>query len=185
MEKVRTTSWEWLKAIMIALTLAFIVRMFLFAPIVVDGHSMQPTLEPDDKMIVNQIEYSISEPERFDIVVFHAPGGKDYIKRIIGLPGEKIEYVDDTLHVNDEPIEEPFLDDLKKGLYGQVLTGDFSLQELTGNETVPEDHYFMMGDNRRLSKDSRDIGAIAKEEIIGRANVVVWPFDNIQIVNNE
>ncbi|BAD64821.1 signal peptidase I [Shouchella clausii] len=176
---------EWAKAICIALCATLLVRLFLYAPIVVDGHSMQPTLDSGDKMIVNQIGYVFIEPKRFDIVVFHAPGGKDYIKRIIGLPGDHLKYENDTLYINGKETAEPYLNSLKQTLYGdQLLTGDFTLEELIGEEVIPDDYYFMMGDNRRLSKDSRDIGLIPKSEIIGKANVIFYPFEHISIVND-
>ncbi|MBM0065178.1 signal peptidase I [Alkalicoccobacillus gibsonii] len=183
MEKKRSESWEWVKAIAIALLLAFVIRTFMFASVVVDGESMQPTLEPDDKLIVNKIGLQLSEPERFDIMVFHAPGGNDYIKRVIGLPGEEIEYKDDTLYVNQEPVAEPFLDEMKQRYEGEILTGDFTLEELPHalGPVVPEDSYFVMGDNRRRSKDSRDIGAVHKEDMIGGASLTFWPIRNIKI----
>ncbi len=81
MSEGKKESWEWLKAIVVALLLAFLIRQFLFAPVIVDGESMMPTLEHNDRMIVNKIGYMFSEPKRFDIIVFHAPAGKDYIKR--------------------------------------------------------------------------------------------------------
>ena len=183
MKKERSESWEWVKAIVIALLLAFVIRTFMFASVVVDGESMQPTLEPNDKMIVNKIGLQLSEPKRFDIIVFHAPGGNDYIKRVIGLPGEEIEYRDDTLYINQEPVTEPFLDEMKMYYEGEVLTGDFKLEELSPafDSVVPEDSYFVMGDNRRRSKDSRDIGSIHKQDVIGEASLTFWPIKNIKI----
>ena len=131
MEKVKKEKnefWEWTKALFVAFGIAVIIRYFLFTPIVVDGDSMMPTLKDGDRMIVNKIGYKIGEPDRFDIVVFHAPEGKDYIKRVIGLPGEYIEYKDDQLYINGEPIEEPYLDEYKSQLTEWTLTQDFSLQ---------------------------------------------------------
>lgn len=180
MKKEKSESWEWVKAIVIALILAFVIRTFMFASVVVDGESMQPTLEPNDKMIVNKIGFQLSEPERFDIIVFHAPGGNDYIKRIIGLPGEELEYRDDTLYINQQPIAEPYLDELKENYSGELLTGDFTLADVTSETVVPEDSYFVMGDNRRRSKDSRDIGAIMSEDVIGSASLTFWPIENIK-----
>ncbi|WP_227935790.1 signal peptidase I [Alkalihalobacillus deserti] len=175
MSKGKKESWEWLKAVVIALVLAFVIRHFLFAPVIVDGESMMPTLEHNDRMIVNKISYTFGEPDRFDIIVFHAPAGKDYIKRIIGLPGDEIEYRDDVLYVNGEALPEPYLDELKQAYNGDLLTRDF--QEVT----VPEGELFVMGDNRGRSKDSRDIGTIDIDEVIGKANVVFWPVSNIRI----
>ncbi|GAF63742.1 signal peptidase I [Alkalihalobacillus trypoxylicola] len=181
-EKQKSGSLEWIKALFIALIIAFLVRYFLFAPIVVDGESMSPTLQNGDRMIVNKIGYSFLEPERFDIIVFHAPGGKDYIKRVIGLPGDKIEFRLDTLYINDEPIEEQYLEELKASYSGETLTNNFTLYDVTNELVVPEEHLFVMGDNRRHSKDSRDIGTIHYDEVIGQANVVFWPLKDIRIV---
>ena len=87
MTKKKNELWEWIKALIIAVLLATVIRTFLFAPIVVDGSSMMPTLHNQDRMIVSKFSYKIGEPKRFDIIVFHAPEGKDYIKRVIGLAG--------------------------------------------------------------------------------------------------
>lgn len=181
MSEGKKESWEWLKAIVVALVLAFLIRQFLFAPVIVDGESMIPTLEHNDRMIVNKIGYVFGEPKRFDIIVFHAPAGKDYIKRVIGLPGDTIHYQNDTLYVNGEQIDEPYLDELRQLYSGEAVTGDFQLVDVTGETIVPEDQLFVLGDNRRHSKDSRDIGTIHIDEVIGRANVVFWPLPNIRI----
>ncbi|MBM7837629.1 signal peptidase I [Alkalihalobacillus xiaoxiensis] len=182
----KSPTTEWAKIISLALLITIAVRIFLLAPIIVEGHSMQPTLDTGDKMIVNQVGYTFLKPERFDIVVFHAPSGKDYIKRIVGLPGESLSYESDTLYIDGNPVDEPFLDKLKATLHGeQPLTGDFTLKELTGLDAIPEGHYFVMGDNRRLSKDSRDIGVVAKTEFIGKANLIFYPLDNMTIVNKK
>jgi signal peptidase I len=97
MGKKKSEFWGWMKTIIIAILLASSVRYFLFAPFVVEGQSMMPTLHDQDRMIVNKIKYSFVKPERFDIIVFHTKDKKDYIKRIIGLPGDRIEYKNDTL----------------------------------------------------------------------------------------
>jgi signal peptidase I len=182
-KKKKNESWEWVKALLIAFGLAAIIRVFLFTPIVVDGVSMMPTLENGDRMIVNKIGYTIGEPKRFDVVVFHAPEEKDYIKRVIGLPGDEVEYRDDILYVNGEPFEEPYLDQYKSEIVDNPLTGDFTLEETIGSKTVPADHVFVMGDNRRKSKDSRHIGAVAIDEIIGSTKVVFWPIKDFGIIN--
>lgn len=181
MSTVRSESWEWLKAILIALLLAFVIRYFLFAPIVVDGQSMMPTLQNSDRLIVNKIGYTISKPERFDIIVFHATSEKDYIKRVIGLPGDTIAYENDALYINGELVEELYLAEYQKSAYSLPLTGDFTLEDYTGAKVVPEGHLFVLGDNRQHSKDSRHIGFISYDSIVGSANVIFWPFSEIRI----
>ncbi len=181
-EKKKNETWEWMKALLIAFGLAAIIRVFLFTPIVVDGESMMPTLENGDRMIVNKIGYTIGKPDRFDIVVFHAPEQKDYIKRVIGLPGDEVEYRDDVLYINGKAFEEPYLDQYKAEVADSPLTEDFTLEEKIQRTTVPEGHVFVLGDNRRKSKDSRHIGAVAIDEIIGNTNIVFWPIEDFGFV---
>jgi signal peptidase I len=183
MAKKKNELWEWTKALVIAVALAAIIRTFLFAPIVVDGLSMMPTLHNQDRMIVNKFSYRLGEPDRFDIIVFHAPEGKDYIKRVIGLPGDEIEYKDDTLYVNGKPYEEPYLDQYKKAVIDGPLTEPFTLEEKIGKTKVPAGELFVMGDNRRYSKDSRHIGTVPMEKVLGKTNILYWPIKDIQIVD--
>lgn len=180
--KKKNELWEWTKALLIAFGVAAIIRMFLFTPIVVDGESMIPTLGDGDKMIVNKIGYTIGKPDRFDIIVFHAPEQKDYIKRVIGLPGDEVKYEDDVLYINGEPYEEPYLDPLKEQATDMPLTEDFTLEGKIGEVTVPENHVFVLGDNRRRSKDSRHIGPVSMEEIIGSTKLVFWPLEDFGFV---
>lgn len=182
-KKTKNETWEWIKALLIAFGLAAIIRVFLFTPIVVDGVSMMPTLADGDKMIVNKIGYSIGEPKRFDIIVFHAPEQKDYIKRIIGLPGDEVVYEDDVLYINGEAIEEPYLDQYKQEAIELPLTDDFVLEDKIQATVVPEGHVFVLGDNRRKSKDSRHIGAVPMEEVIGKTKLVFWPMKNLGFVD--
>lgn len=174
MEKTKEKNefWEWTKALVIAIGLAFLIRYFLFAPIVVDGSSMEPTLFEGDRMIVNKM----GKLDRFDIIVFHASEEKDYIKRIIGLPGDRIEYKDDVLYINGEQYDEPYLDELKKQILDGQLTQDFIVEE------IPEGQIFVMGDNRKASKDSRHIGTVKIDEVIGDTKLIYWPYKEIRIV---
>ncbi|MCM3569083.1 signal peptidase I [Neobacillus mesonae] len=182
MTKKKNELWEWTKALLIAVALAAVIRYFLFAPIVVDGLSMMPTLQDQDRMIVNKLSYEIGEPHRFDIIVFHAPEHKDYIKRVIGLPGDHIEYKNDTLYVNGKAYKEPYLDEYKSQVEDGPLTDDFTLEEKIGRTTVPKGELFVMGDNRRFSKDSRHIGTIPMGKVIGKASVIFWPIKDARIV---
>ena len=181
-KKGKNEFWEWSKALLIAFGLAWLIRYFLFTPIVVDGESMMPTLEDGDRMIVNKIGYEVGEPDRYDIVVFHAPEKKDYIKRVIGLPGDHIAYKNDQLYINGEAQQEPYLDSYKEEINEGTLTEDFTLEELTHMEVVPEGHVFVMGDNRRYSKDSRIIGVVSMEEIIGSTSFIFWPPTEMGLV---
>lgn len=180
LEKAREEIWEWVKSILIALLLVVIVRTFFLTPAIVEGASMNPTLQDQNRMIVTKID----KPDRFDIIVFQATEDKKYIKRVIGLPGDRIEYIDDILYINGKPYEEPYLDNYKQKIIDGPLTNSFTLQETpVKSEVVPEGHLFVMGDNRRNSKDSRHIGAIPMEKIIGTTKIVFWPLKEIKIVN--
>jgi signal peptidase I len=178
--KDKSEIWEWIKALFIAITLAFIIRVFFFTPIVVDGASMEPTLQDQDRMIVTKI----GEPKRFDIIVFHAPDKRDYIKRVIGLPGDRIKYKDDILYINGKAYDEPYLDEYKNELKDDgPLTNSFTLEETpVGSEVVPEGHLFVLGDNRRRSRDSREIGAIPIEKVVGKTRIVFFPIKDIKVI---
>jgi len=172
--------YEWTKALLIAFLIAFLIRTFLFSLIIVDGPSMQPTLYDRDRMIVNKFIYHFKEPSRFDIVVFHASKQKDFIKRVIGLPGEHVAIKNDILYINGEPIDEPYIhyhDD-------ELIQSNFKLENIPGQyETIPEGYILVLGDNRNNSTDSRRLGLISMDQIVGKANVIYWPFDRIKIVN--
>jgi signal peptidase I len=182
MVRKKNETWEWIKALAAALLLAGIIRFFLFAPVVVDGQSMMPTLHNGDRLIVSKIGYMIGEPKRFDIVVFHATEEKDYIKRVIGLPGDEIEYKDDKLYVNGKQVNEEYLKPYKQKTKDGNLTYDFTLYELTGKKKVPEGQLFVLGDNRRNSNDSRNIGTIDEDLILGKASFRFWPLSDIGFV---
>ena len=138
----------------IIILIIILLKMYVISPIRVNGTSMNPTLENGDIMILNKIGYRITKIKRFDIVVIKY---KDelLIKRVIGLPGEKIKYENNTLYVNDKALDEEF---------DKTYTYNFSIKEI-GSTTVPEDSYFVLGDNREVSKDSRSIGFIDREDI--------------------
>ncbi|MCK1981669.1 MULTISPECIES: signal peptidase I [Peribacillus] len=178
----RKEVFSWIKAILIAVILAFLIRTYIFAPIVVDGESMMPTLQDHERIVLTKFGTNIDNIDRFDIVVFHATVDKDYIKRVIGLPGDHIEYKDDTLYINGKAYEEPYLDKYKNQMAGVPLTESFKLEDITGSMTVPEGQLFLMGDNRQNSLDSREIGTISVDEIVGKANLVYWPINEIKIV---
>lgn len=181
---IRNSEWfEWIKAFVIAFIIIFLMRTFFFAPIIVDGPSMMPTLHDRDQMVVNKFSYRFREPERFDIIVFHATTEKDFIKRIIGLPGEHVMVQDDTLYIDGQEVEEPFLEEYKQNRT-RPLTENFTLESLPGGyEKIPEGYVLVLGDNRNNSTDSRSLGVIAMDQIVGKASFIYWPIQRIQTID--
>lgn len=171
-------------SVAIAFVLFLVIRTYLFYPFQVVGDSMVPTLETGDRLILNKL----AEVDRFDIVVFPAPDGTDeeYVKRIIGLPGDEITYFQDELYINGKKIEEHYLESLKEDS-DQQLMSDFTLYSLdatAGYSVVPEDMYFVLGDNRSVSKDSRVFGFIPAAQIEGTADLRLWPLNKIGIIDD-
>lgn len=138
------------------------------------GSSMSPTFENKDILILNKLHYRFFDIKRFDVVSLEYDDTKYLIKRVIGLPGDKIEYKNNVLYINGEAYEEEFLND-------DVITNDFSINDL-GYEVIPEDMYLVLGDNREDSLDSRDIGLITKKDILGKVNIRIWPINKIRFV---
>ena len=166
-KSVKQEIFEWVMVIVVAAALAFVVRTFIFEPVRVDGSSMLNTLTNNDFMIATKYDYLMGDPERFDVVICDYPNtsdGKYRVKRVIGLPGETIELVAGELYVNGEHIAQDF-DMTQNAAY-------------FGPYTVPEGHYFVMGDNRNNSKDSRSamVGALPRSMIRGHVRLVVFPF---------
>jgi signal peptidase I len=172
---------EWLKAFGIGLIIFAFVRTFFFSNYVVEGESMMPTLEEGNKLVVNKIGYQIGDLNRFDVIVFHANEKEDFVKRIIGLPGDRIEYRDDQLWINGEKYPEPFLEKYRKEILDGRLTGDFTLKERTGEKIVPKDHFFVLGDNRRGSWDSRHFGFVSVNQVVGKVNLRYWPIGELDV----
>ena len=152
----------------IIIVVVLFIKAFIVTPIKVNGESMYPTLEEGDIMILNKTAYYFNEPKRFDIVVVDMPD-EYLIKRVIGLPGEHIEYKNNTLYVDGKEIEEDF---------DHGKTDDFNIEEL-GSVNVPEDSYLVMGDNRENSLDSRELGFMKTDQLLGRTSLIVLPFNRI------
>lgn len=167
---------DWIVVIAVALFVAFVVRTFVVAHFVVEGESMYSTLDTGDRVFVNKLSYRLHDPNRGDVVVLHQITGaaeRDLIKRVIGLPGETVEMRNCTVLIDGRVLNEPYLDP-------EVVTptncgGDFAFAG-----AIPDDHVFVMGDNRGGSQDSRAIGPIAEDDLVGRAFVVFWPRDHWQ-----
>lgn len=142
------------------------IRTFIVTPVRVDGPSMNPTLEDNQLLILSKYQ---KKYERFDIIVFKH-GKSKLVKRIIGIPGDRVEYKNNLLYINGEMIDEPF---------DHVVTNDFNLSDI-GYDTIPEGMYFVVGDNRKNSLDSRYIGLVDKKDIEGVVNFSLWPFKKVK-----
>ncbi|MBA5728750.1 signal peptidase I [Aerococcaceae bacterium INB8] len=161
-------------AVLVAVLIFLALRHYVLQPFQVEGNSMEPQLHNQDQMVMLRNK----DIKRYDVVVFPDPrgSGDSYVKRIIGEPGDEIYFSNDTLYLNNQPVEEPYLEPLKSETVGK-FTEDFSLWDTLGLTEVPEDYYFVMGDNRPYSGDSRQFGLIQAEDIQGVTNFVYFPFE--------
>lgn len=160
---------EYLESIIIALVLALIIRTFLFQPFFIPSGSMEPTLQVGDRIIVSKFTYYFNELKLGDVVVFKYPldPKRDFIKRVIGVPGDVIEARDSQLLVNGLIVPEPYV---------PRDYGDF------GPVEVPEQHFFVLGDNRTNSQDSRNWGFVPEENLVGKAQVIFWPISRLSVI---
>lgn len=158
------------ETILLALVL-FLVINTLSARVRVENISMKPTLQPGEFLLVNRVAYKIGEPSIGDIIVFHAPGPSDldYIKRVIGLPGDHVKITDGMVYVNDQPLYEPYIADPPR---------------YSGEWDVPSEQLFVLGDNRNNSSDSHLWGFVPYEDIVGRALLIYWPLPEATLLTN-
>ncbi len=175
--------FDWVVVVGVALLVAILVRTFLLAHFVVEGTSMYSTLDTGDRVFVNKLSYRLHDPNRGDIVVLHELTGtaeRDLIKRVIALPGEEIRMENCEVFIDEDPndsipaqrLNEPYLDPtvVTPGRCGQPIQPT----------VVAEGHVFVMGDNRPGSQDSRALGSISYDDLVGRAFVVFWPRSSWQ-----
>ncbi len=157
--------FEWVKTILIAVVIALLLRGLVISPFKVSMTSMYPTLQPDDLILVDKLTYKFRLPMPGDIIVFHSPLGesKDFVKRVIAVGGDEIEGVNGQLFVNKELLKEPYLSN----------NPNISFP----SQVIEDGKYFVMGDNRDNSLDSRSFGPIEKKEIVGRVLLIFWPFN--------
>nr|WP_328803889.1 signal peptidase I [Paenibacillus glycinis] len=182
--------FEWVKALAIAAILVLVIRYFLFAPFIVDGPSMEPNFYTGERLIVDKAIFEIRKPKRGEVIVFHVPEeGRDFIKRVIGVPGDKIKYEDDNLYVNGKLVDEPYLKEsiAAAKANGEIFNNNGGEERNFPNsnfdtDVVPAGHVLAFGDNRRNSKDSRIIGFVDDKEIVGRADVIFWPMNKLAFV---
>lgn len=167
-KRKKSTMREMLESVVIAVVLAAVIRLFILEPFYIPSGSMEPTLMINDRIIVSKVTYQLREPQPGDIVVFKFPldPSRNFVKRLIATGGDTVEIKDSVLYINNKPVQENYL---PSGLKFQ----DY------GPKKVPEGYYFMMGDNRNNSDDSRVWGFLDKKLIVGKAEVIYWPLDRI------
>jgi len=156
---------ELIETAFLALVIFVALRLFV-QNFRIEGHSMEPNLHDGQFLIVDKVSYKLHEPERGDVVIFHAPPApnKDFIKRVMGLPGEEIEMRKGVVYVNNRPLEEPYI--------------PYPGSRSWGPRRVGPDELFVLGDNRTSSNDSRQWGMLPRDQVIGRALFCYWPPQN-------
>ncbi len=171
-----------IETIVIALSIFLIVYLFVASPHQVNGQSMVPNFQSGEYVLSDKVSYKLGQPKRGDIVVFHAPEtancpkgtGCDFIKRLLGLPGETVEIKDNGIWINGQKLVEPYIPDTF-----QTLPGPYTRQ---GAITLGQDEYFASGDNRPYSSDSRSWGPITKNDIVGKAFLRYWPPQSAGVI---
>ncbi|MGH8977282.1 MAG: signal peptidase I [Acidimicrobiia bacterium] len=169
---------EWMILIAAALALALLVQTFLVKAFYIPSESMVPTLNENDRVLVNKLSYKFHDVHRGDIVVFKAPEGeesgvKDLVKRVIGLPGDNLAFRDGAVYVNGALLDEDYLPE------GTVTS---QICNVASELTVPANSYYMMGDNRQASRDSRCFDAIPEGDIVGRVFFKMWPLSDLSFM---
>jgi len=163
---------SWMRDLMISVVVSAFIIIFLYQPVRVEGTSMLPVLEDQDRLFINKMAYRVGDIHRGDVVVFQYPRDheKSYIKRVIALPGDDLRIDHGQVYVNGQAIAEAYVP--------KRFADDRSQPKML----VPEHEYFVMGDHRSISSDSRDFGPVERELIYGKAAFVYWPVDQAGVV---
>jgi signal peptidase I len=163
---------HWLRDLLFSVVLAVIVILFLYQPVKVEGTSMMPTLDDQERIFINKFVYKFGDIQRGDVVVFWYPldPSKSYIKRVIGLPGETVRITNGRVFINDKELTEPY-----------VIPAYLDRQSYQA-KTVEPDHYYVLGDHRNSSNDSRAWGTVSREFIYGKAVLIYWPVEKFHLL---
>lgn len=177
-DKMRYFIKEWVEPVAIAIILALIIRSFIVQAFKIPTGSMRPTLIENDRILVNKFIYRFREPKRGDVIVFLSPEDKkkDFIKRLIGLPGESVEISNGTILINGSAVDKDSV--IKERYY--YNRGDFGSVDQSVH--VPENAYYVLGDNSISSRDSRYWGFLPKKYVIGKAFLIYWPLTRIRLI---
>jgi signal peptidase I len=170
---------SFLETVVVALVISVVLYLFIMTPHEVVGNSMHPTYKNGEMLMANKVLYKFKEPTRGDVIIFKYSDTQDFIKRIIGLPGETVMLKDGKLYINGNLLDESTY--LSSSIY--TNGGDYLKEGET--ITIPEGRYFVCGDNRPHSSDSRMFGPIDSKDIKGKAWIVYFPFDQFRLVKHE
>ena len=162
----------WLRDVAIACVASFVIVTFLYQPVRVEGTSMQPELRDQDRLFINKFFFRFETIHRDDIVVFHYPRDpeRSYIKRVIALPGDTISIDHGQVILNGQPLKEPYVPRRYRDTHSMAPL------------VVPPDEFFVMGDHRSISSDSRDFGPVDRDLIYGKADFIYWPTSSMGVV---
>lgn len=176
-QRIAAAGMDFLETIVVALSIFVVVYLFLVQPHEVKGSSMEPTFHNNEYILTDKISYRLADPQRGDVIIFKAPSNPevDYIKRIIAAPGDRIKIGNGEVYVNDQRLEERYITQTT------MLIPGGSLQEGREIQVSPE-NFFVMGDNRGHSSDSREFGPIERSSIIGRAFLRYWPLREFGLI---
>ena len=163
----------WMRDLALSVAVSGFIIIFLYQPVRVEGTSMLPMLEDQDRLFINKLAFRVGEIHRGDVVVFLYPHDqtKSYIKRVIGLPGDRVRIDHGQVVVNDRALVETY------------VPARFADERSQSEMTIPADDYFVMGDHRSISSDSRDFGPVERKLIYGKAAFVYWPMDQAGVVH--
>ena len=183
---------EFIESLLIAGVLAFFIITFVVQSFVVSGSSMEPTLHNGERLFVNKFIYYFQSPQRGDVVVLNPQGdSRDYIKRVIGLPGDKVQIINGSLYINGNLIQEEYIKEsyIKTYRYEYYVpkSDSYKIHNTAGPYQVPKEHVLVLGDNRNHSSDSRRIeivGYVSYDQIKGKAFWVYWPLTKMRVLNN-
>ncbi len=172
-ERIAIGVYLWIRDVLISVAVSILIIMFLYQPVRVEGTSMLPRLEDSDRLFINKFVYHFEDIHRDDVVVFHYPRDpeKSYIKRVIAIPGDRLRIDHGRVYLNGKLLHEPYVPEKYRDTR--------SMPEMV----IPEDEYFMMGDHRSISSDSREFGPVDRDLIYGKAVFVYWPTRDAGVVD--
>lgn len=178
-KRIVASFFDFVQSIVVVLAIMVMIYLFVMSPQEINGASMEPNFHNGEYILTNKVEYKFREPKRGDVVIFKSPRNKeiDFIKRVIGMPGDRVSLRNNMFYVNGVALEEPYL---SPGIY---IFGGSYLRE-NDEVIVPPGTYFVVGDNRQHSSDSREFGPIAKEDFIGKALLRYFPFTRMGFIVN-